>query len=168
MKNFTLVLFLLLGASLFNNVWSQGQIVVSGPNTQTTITNNSPTAIAPGLTIAATENITDFTVSVTDPYSTNDAVGYSGSLPSGITTSGWNATKRAIVLKGTKTAEEWQAFLRNLTITTANVCSPETRKVSFIAGETFYNPLNGHFYKSLLLLQTGYGQKWHPFGFVLS
>ncbi|MGB3145692.1 MAG: gliding motility-associated C-terminal domain-containing protein [Maribacter sp.] len=147
MKKTTLILILLLFGSVFNNVWSQGQIYVSGTNTQTTITSNSPTAIAPGLTISSTENITDFTVSVTDSYSTNDAVGYTGSLPSGITTSGWNATKRAIVFKGTKTAEEWQAFLRNLTITTANVCSPETRKVSFIAGETFYNPLNGHFYK---------------------
>ena len=147
MKKTTLILILLFFGSVFNNVWSQGQIYVSGNNTQTTITSNSPTTIAPGLTISSTENITDFTVSVTDSYSTNDAVGYTGSLPSGITTTGWNATKRAIVFKGTKTAEEWQAFLRNLTITTANVCSPETRKVSFIAGETFYNPLNGHFYK---------------------
>ncbi|KKN08105.1 hypothetical protein LCGC14_1060080 [marine sediment metagenome] len=157
MKNYTLIIILLLFVSVTSNVWSQGQIYVSGPNTQTTITSNSPTAIAPELTISSTENITDFTVSVTDSYSTNDAVGFSGNLPSGISTLGWNATKRAIVFKGTKTAEEWQAFLRNLTITTANVCSPETRKVSFIAGETFYNPLNGHFYKI-----TTFPSNWLP------
>lgn len=117
------------------------------PDTQTTITNNSATAVAPSLTITATENIANFTGSITDSYSSNDAIAYPGSLPSGVTTSGWNATKRAIVFTGTKTAEEWQAFLRTITITTVNVCSPETRKVSFIAGETFYNPLNGHYYK---------------------
>ena len=157
MKNYTLIIIVLLFVSVSSNAWSQGQIYVSGPDTQTTITSNSPTAIAPGLTISSTENITDFTVSVTDSYSTNDAVGYSGNLPSGITTTGWNATKRAVVFKGTKTAEEWQAFLRNLTITTANVCSPETRKISFIAGETFYNPLNGHFYQI-----TSSASNWKP------
>ena len=147
MKKSLILLSLTFNILICNLAWSQGQVIVSGPETQTTITNNSATAVAPLLTITASENITDFTVSITDSFSANDVISYAGSLPSGVTTTGWNSTKRAIVFKGTKTAEEWQAFLRNITITTVNVCSPETRKVSFIAGETFYNPLNGHYYK---------------------
>ncbi len=142
------LLLLLLALSFLPNLASpQGQIIVSGTESQTNITSNNATVIDPTLTVSATQDITDFTVSIIDSYSTNDALGYNGSLPAGITTAGWNATKRAIVFEGTKTAAEWQSFLRNVTITTANVCSPESRKVSFIAGETFYNPLNGHFYK---------------------
>ena len=114
---------------------------------QSTISSSTQSVIAPSLTITSSSNIVDFTVSFTDSYSASDQLSYNESLPTGVTTTGWNATKRSIVFKGSKTAAEWQEFLRRVTVTTGSVCSPETRKVTFIAGETFYNPLNGHFYR---------------------
>ncbi len=126
----------------------QAQIQVSGLSTQTSITNSTPAAVAPGLTVTSSENITNFTVSIIDSYSASDALSYpSGSLPPGVTVVPWSQTTRSIVFKGTKTAAEWQAFLRTVTLSSGNVCSPENRKVSFVAEETFYNPLNGHFYR---------------------
>ncbi|WP_158655317.1 T9SS type A sorting domain-containing protein [Flavivirga eckloniae] len=125
----------------------QAQITVSGSASETSITSNTASTVAPSLTVSASENITDFTVSIIDSYSTNDQLSYTGSLPSGITVTPWNATTRSIVFNGTTTPAEWQTFLRTVTITTGDVCSPETRQISFAAGETYYNPLNGHFYR---------------------
>ncbi len=130
-----------------NSLWVQAQITVSGSSAQSTISSSTQSVIAPSLTIANNNNIIDFTVSFTDSYSASDQLSYNGNLPTGVTTTGWNSTKRSIVFKGSKTAAEWQEFLRRVTVTTASVCSPETRKVTFAAGETFYNPLNGHFYR---------------------
>ena len=132
---------------LLNFFAVQSQITISGSADPMLLTTGLASEIATGLTISSSESITDFTVAITDSFSSNDELGYTGTLPIGVTTTGWNATKRAIVFKGTLTALQWQLFLRNVTIITANVCSPETRKVSFIAGETYYNPLNGHFYR---------------------
>ena len=123
------------------------QITVNGSGTETSIVANTATAVAPNLTITAAANITDFTVSIIDSYDTGDQLSYTGSLPTGVTANAWNTTTRSLVFKGTTTAAEWQTFLRTVTITTGNVCSPETREVSFAAGETYYNPLNGHYYR---------------------
>lgn len=132
---------------LFNGILLHAQIAVSGGSSPTSSPSSMATVVASDLTIVSTADITDFTVSITDSYSTSDILSYMGSLPTGVTTSGWNGNTRSIVFKGTKSASEWQAFLRNITITTGSVCSPETRKVSFVAGETFYNPINGHYYR---------------------
>src|SRR5690606_39010861 len=118
-----------------------GQITISGTSSPTLINSSTAEIIAPDLTVSSSQTITNFTVSITNSYSINDILGYNGVLPSGVTTAGWNANTRSIVFLGTKTAIEWQNFLRNVTITTGSVCSPETRQVSFVAGETFYNPL---------------------------
>nr|WP_293169119.1 thrombospondin type 3 repeat-containing protein [Allomuricauda sp.] len=137
----------LVAMLLFNGILLHAQITVSGGDVPTSIPSSTATIVAPELTVSATADITDFTISITDSYSTSDILSYMGGLPSGVTTSGWNGNTRSIVFKGTKTASEWQAFLRTITITTGSVCSPETRKVSFVAGETFYNPINGHYYR---------------------
>ncbi len=140
---FQLIFLLLIGSIQI----VKAQITISGQNSATSILANTSTVVAPSLIVTTSENITDFTVSIIDSYSTNDQLGYTGSLPAGITVTPWNATTRSIVFKGTTTSSEWQTFLRTVTITTGNVCSPETRQVSFAAGETYYNPLNGHFYR---------------------
>lgn len=125
-------------------------LTVSGTGTANTITKNVQTAVDPGLTVAASENITNFTVSITDSYQAGDILSYTGSLPSGVTVVAFNTTTRSIIFRGTKTAAEWQEFLRRVTLTTPNNdCLPERRKVTFVAGETYYNPLNGHFYRPI-------------------
>lgn len=139
---------------LFNNFELLAQLTISGSSATTSITASSATVVSPDISITSSQNITDFTVSIIDSYSTNDQLGYTGILPSGVTAGTWNTTTRSIVFKGTKTASEWQEFLRRVTITTGEVCSPETRKVSFAAGETYYNPLNGHFYRLIATISS--------------
>ncbi|WP_149304988.1 cadherin domain-containing protein [Pareuzebyella sediminis] len=126
---------------------AQNEITVSGNSGINTISAQTATVVAPNLTITSSGNITDFTVSITNSFTAADHLGYNGALPAGVTTSGWNSGERSIVFKGTLTALEWQSFLRNVTITSGPICSPETRQVSFVAEETFYNPLNEHFYR---------------------
>ena len=143
LRNIAIGIFLLM---TFFRV--HGQITVSGTNSATNINSSTATAVAPDLTITAGAAITDFTVSIIDSYSLSDVLSFPvGTLPSGVTALPWSSTTRSIVFRGTKTAAEWQAFLRTVTITSGTVCSPETRKVSFAAGETYYNPINGHFYR---------------------
>nr|WP_321413356.1 gliding motility-associated C-terminal domain-containing protein [uncultured Allomuricauda sp.] len=126
---------------------AQNQITVSGDSGTNSISAETATVVAPNLTINSSGNITDFTVSITNSFTAADQLGYNGALPAGVTTSGWNSEERSIVFKGTLTATQWQSFLRNVTITSGPICNPETRQVSFVAEETFYNPLNEHFYR---------------------
>jgi len=134
--------------ALLSAIALQAQIQVSGPSAATSVTANTASPVAPELTITSSADITDFTVSIIDSYSVNDQLSYpSGTLPSGVTVIPWSMTTRSIVFKGTKSAADWQSFLRTIAITTGDACSPETRKVSFAAGESYYNPLNGHFYR---------------------
>ncbi|AYN67481.1 hypothetical protein D1013_08960 [Euzebyella marina] len=137
-----IVLLLSLGT-----IYAQNDITVSGDNQPNAIEATTATIVAPNLNIEAGSNITDFTVSITNSFTPSDQLGYNGGLPAGISTAGWNSNTRSIVFKGTLSPSEWQAFLRNVTITSGPICSPESRKISFVAGETFYNPLNGHFYR---------------------
>jgi len=132
-------------------LFSQGiyaqTITVSGENQSIAIDATTSTIIAPNFSITSSNDITDFTVSITNSFTASDQLGYNGTLPSGVTTSGWNSGTRSIVFKGTLSASEWQTFLRTITMTSGPICSPETRQVSFVAEETFYSPLNGHFYR---------------------
>ena len=141
-----LIIFLVL-ASWKQDLIAQNQITVSGDSGTNTISAQAPTIVAPNLTINSSGSITDFTVSITNSFTAADQLGYNGTLPAGVTTSGWNSGERSIVFRGTLTAAQWQSFLRNVTITSGPICNPETRQVSFVAEETFYNPLNQHFYR---------------------
>src|SRR5690606_740640 len=121
---------------------------IGGTSSVNTITNNVATVVDNGLTLTANGQITGFTVSITGSYTTNDVLSYTGSLPSGVSASSFNASTRSLVFTGTTSAANWQALLRTVTLrTTSAVCNPETRQVSFIVGNKYYNPLNGHFYE---------------------
>ena len=122
-------------------------IQVSGDGQSIGVEATISTVIAPNLTITSSTDITNFTVSITNSFTATDQLGYNGTLPLGVTTSGWNSNTRSIVFKGTLSASEWQSFLRTVTMTSGPICSPETRQVTFVAEETFYNPLNDHFYR---------------------
>jgi gliding motility-associated-like protein len=123
-------------------------LTISGTGSTLSLVKNVQTVVDPGITITSSENITNFTVSITDSYQSGDVLGYTGTLPSGIQASAFNTTTLSIIFTGTLSASEWQAFLRRVTLTTVNNdCRPERRKISFVAGETYFNPLNGHFYR---------------------
>ncbi len=137
---------LLLHQFMFSQTAST--VNVTGNPAVRSITNNVATVIDPELEIISNGTLKDFTVSITDSYTSGDALSYSGSLPSGITAGSFNATSRSIEFTGIATAEVWQEFLRRVTLkTTSAICNPESRRVSFTVGKRYYNPLNDHFYE---------------------
>jgi hypothetical protein len=124
------------------------EVDVNGSSTTNTITNNSTSIVDNALTITANGLINGFTVTITESYTSGDVLSYSGTLPSGISASSFNTTTRSIVFSGATSAANWQTLLRTVTLqTTSVVCNPESRKVAFIAGDVYFNPLNEHFYK---------------------
>ncbi len=124
------------------------QANVSGTTSINTITNNTASVVDAGLSLTANGTISGFTVTITGSYTSGDVLSYTGSLPSGITAVSFNTTTRSLVFNGTTTTANWQALLRTVTLrTTSAVCNPESRQVSFIVGNMYYNTLNGHFYE---------------------
>lgn len=123
---------------------------VAGNSSTLTIANNVQSVVDPSLTIAADGNITAFIVSITGSYTAGDVLSYTGPLPSGITAASFNATTKSLVFSGTTTAANWQTLLRTVTITTVSAtCYQEQRQVSFVAGNKYYNNLNGHYYENV-------------------
>lgn len=125
-------------------------LTISGGSGTNTISNNTATAVDNTITVNANGNITDFTVSITDSYTAGDVLSYSGTLPSGISVGSpaFNTTSRSITFYGTTTAANWQTLLRTVTLTTTSaVCNPESRKITFTAGNNYYNAFNGHYYR---------------------
>lgn len=124
------------------------QANVSGTTSVNTINNNTASAVDAGLSLTANGTISGFTVTITGSYTSGDILSYTGSLPSGITAVAFNTTTRSLVFNGTTTAANWQTLLRTVTLkTTSAVCNPESRQVSFIVGNKYYNALNGHYYE---------------------
>ncbi|MCC7319325.1 MAG: hypothetical protein IT219_12395, partial [Bacteroidales bacterium] len=135
-------------ASHFAQAQSATQVSITGTGGAYSIPNNSATVVDNGIVVTANGNITDFTVSITGSYTNLDILGYSGALPVGITAAAFNAATRSIQFFGTASPTVWQELLRRVTLTTTSaVCFPEQRQVSFVVGNTFFNPLNHHFYK---------------------
>lgn len=133
-----------------SNIFAQSATTanISGTNSVITITNNSATPVDANLLLTANGNITGFTISITGSYTSGDALSYTGTLPSGITAAAFNASTRSLVFSGTTSAANWQTLLRTVTLrTTSAVCNPESRKVSFVIGNKYYNILNQHFYE---------------------
>lgn len=124
-------------------------LTISGTNAVNSIVKDVQTVVDANITIASNQDdIANFTVSISDSYQNGDVLSYTGTLPSGVFTSGFNTTSRSITFSGTASPAVWQGFLRRVTIKTANNnCLSEPRKVTFLAGQALYNPLNGHFYR---------------------
>ena len=121
---------------------------VTGTSSTNTIVNNTATFVDPNLNVTANGTINGFVVTITDSYTAGDILSYTGSLPSGISAAAFNTTTRSLVFSGSTTAANWQALLRTVRLqTTSATCFPESRKVAFIAGNKYYNPLNDHFYE---------------------
>lgn len=121
---------------------------VSGTSSTISINNNTATVVDGSLAVTGSGNISGFAVSISENYSNGDVLGYTGSLPSGVTTTGFRTQSRSIVFNGSASAAAWQALLRTVTLTsTAVTCSPEKRTVTFSVSTMFYNYFNGHFYE---------------------
>lgn len=141
--------FLLMVALVFDaSAQTASQASVSGTTSVNTINNNTASVVDAGLSLTANGTISGFTVTITGSYTSGDVLSYTGTLPSGITAVAFNTTTRSLVFNGTTTAANWQTLLRTVTLkTTSAVCNPESRQVSFIVGNKYYNALNGHYYE---------------------
>ena len=140
--------FFLVNSIFLAHSQTASTVTISGSSSTNTISNNTATAVDNTIVVNANGNITDFTVSITDSYTSGDVLSYTGSLPSGISFTSFNTTSRSIVFSGTTSAANWQDLLRRVTLqTTSAVCNPESRKINFTVGNTFYNSFNGHYYR---------------------
>jgi hypothetical protein len=72
---------------------------------------------------------------------------YTGTLPTGITQS-WNSTTGVLSFNGTTSAANWQTLLRTVRFkSTSATCYANLRRVTFVAGTVYYNPLTEHYYE---------------------
>jgi hypothetical protein len=72
---------------------------------------------------------------------------YTGTLPTGITQS-WNSTTGVLSFNGTTSAANWQTLLRTVRFkSTSATCYANLRRITFVAGTVYYNPLTEHYYE---------------------
>ena len=145
MKKFFVFLVIVLSAVKLNA--QATSITLGGTSSSLSATYNTATVVDPNLTITANGNITGFRVQISQTYITGDVLTYTGTLPSGVTAS-WNSTTGVLSFNGTTTAANWQTLLRTVTFkSTTTTCYANLRRVTFVAGTVYYNPLTSHFYE---------------------
>jgi hypothetical protein len=145
MKKFFVFLVIVLSAVKLNA--QATSVTLGGTSSSLSATYNTATVVDPNLTITANGNITGFRVQISQTYITGDVLTYTGTLPSGVTAS-WNSTTGVLSFNGTTTAANWQTLLRTVTFkSTTTTCYANLRRVTFVAGTVYYNPLTSHFYE---------------------
>lgn len=110
-------------------------------------TYNTWTKVDPNLTITANGTINGFRVQISQTYTSGDQLRSTATLPSGVSAS-FNTTTGILVFSGTASASDWQTVLRGVEFkSTTSTCYALQRRVTFVAGLVFYNPLTEHFYE---------------------
>ena len=143
MRNFFLTLFL-IPLLCFGQATT---INLSGTLSNLSATYNIATIVDPNLIITSNGNITGFRVQISQSYTSGDVLDYTGTLPTGITQS-WNSTTGVLSFNGTTTAANWQTLLRTVRFkSTSTTCYANLRRVTFVAGTVYYNPLTEHYYE---------------------
>jgi hypothetical protein len=146
MRNFFLILITLF---LFPSL-CMGQattVTLDGTSSNLSVTYNTATIVDPNLTITSNGNITGFRVQISQTYTSGDVLDYTGTLPTGITQS-WNSTTGVLSFNGTTSAANWQTLLRTVRFkSTSTTCYANLRRVTFVAGTVYYNPLTEHYYE---------------------
>jgi hypothetical protein len=146
MRNFYLILItLFLFPSLC--VGQATSVTLGGTSSNLSATYNTATTVDPNLTITSNGNITGFRVQISQTYTSGDVLDYTGTLPTGITQS-WNSTTGVLSFNGTTSAANWQTLLRTVRFkSTSATCYANLRRVTFVAGTVYYNPLTEHYYE---------------------
>ncbi len=149
MRNLFFILFLVL---IPNIILGQAtSINLSGTTSTLSVSGNTWTKVDPNLTITANGNITGFRVQISQTYisgASGDQLRSTATLPSGITVNTFNTTTGILVFNGTTTASNWETILRGVEFkSTSSTCYALQRRVTFVAGIVFYNPLTEHFYE---------------------
>jgi hypothetical protein len=149
MRNLIFILLLILPILGY----SQATSVSLGTSSTSTLSAsfNTWTKVDPNLTLTANGTINGFRVQISQSYisgTNGDQLRSTATLPSGITVSTFNTTTGVLVFNGTTTASNWETVLRGVEFrSTTSTCYALQRRVTFVAGIVFYNPLTGHFYE---------------------
>lgn len=149
MRKLLYILFLLFPLLGF----SQATSVTLGTSSSSTLSlsHNTWTKVDPNLTITANGSINGFRVQISQNYlsgTSGDQLRSTATLPSGVSVSAFNTTTGILVFNGTTTAANWETVLRGVEFrSTTNTCYSLQRRVTFVAGIVFYNPLTEHFYE---------------------
>jgi hypothetical protein len=134
-------------------VFSQATTVSLGTSSTgvLSLSHNTWTKVDPNVTITANGTINGFRVQISQAYTSGasgDQLRSTVTLPSGISVSTFNTTTGILVFNGTTTAANWQTILRGVEFkSTSSSCYTLQRRVTFVAGTVFYNPLTEHFYE---------------------
>ncbi|MES1220023.1 MAG: lectin-like protein, partial [Bacteroidota bacterium] len=132
--------------SLFLSVISFSQISISGSSTAITIANNAPAGVVDNaLTVTGSSAIDGAKASISANFSSGDVLGYTATLPSGITGS-YSSTTGILSFTGNGTAAQYQAILRTVTFSTTSSVTTQ-RTVLFNLGTAISFSGNGHFYE---------------------
>ena len=145
MSKLLYILFLLLPFLGF----SQATSVNLGTTSTSALssTYNTWTIVDPNLTLTANGTITGFRVQISQTYTSGDQLRSTVTLPSGVSSS-FNTTTGVLIFSGTTTASNWETVLRGVEFkSTTTTCYSLQRRVTFVAGTVFYNPLTEHFYE---------------------
>jgi hypothetical protein len=145
MKRLLYILFLLLPIFGF----SQATSVSLGTSSTTALssTYNTWVKVDPNLTLTANGTITGFRVQISQTYTSGDQLRSTVTLPSGVSSS-FNTTTGVLIFSGSTTATNWESVLRGVEFkSTTSTCYALQRRVTFVAGTVFYNPLTEHFYE---------------------
>ena len=152
MKNFILIIFLFF---LLSPKSVEAQATSANLQTSSSgvlaVTYNTWTKVDPNVTITANGTITGFRVQISQAYTSGangDQLRSTATLPSGVSVLAFNTTTGVLVFNGTTTAANWQTVLRGVEFrSTTATCYALQRRVTFVAGTVFYNPLTDHFYE---------------------
>ena len=146
MKNFILTLLTLFLVP-FASAAQATSVTLGGTSSSLSATYNTATTVDPNLTITSNGDITGFRVQISQTYTSGDVLDYTGTLPTGITQS-WNSTTGILSFNGTTSAANWQTLLRTVRFkSTSTTCYANLRRVTFVAGTVYYNPLTEHYYE---------------------
>ena len=146
MRNFILTLLTLFLVP-FTSAGQATSVTLGGTSSSLSATYNTATTVDPNLTITSNGDITGFRVQISQSYTSGDVLDYTGTLPTGITQS-WNSTTGILSFNGTTTAANWQTLLRTVRFkSTSTTCYANLRRITFVAGTVYYNPLTEHYYE---------------------
>ena len=126
-------------------------VSLGGSSSTLSVSYNTWTKVDPNVTLTANGTITGFRVQISQAYTSGasgDQLRSTVTLPSGVSVSAFNTTTGILVFNGTTTAANWETVIRGVEFrSTTATCYALQRRITFVAGSVFYNPLTDHFYE---------------------
>lgn len=107
--------------------------------------NTTAIVVDSNVSVYSASSINGATVTISEGAQSNDVLSY-GTLPSGVTTTGYNATTGVVTFTGSASAADWTTFLRTVKYSNTNVNQRGKRVVTFSMGNSV-SFSNGHFYQ---------------------